>query len=206
MSVPSLRRTIGRWFVLTATLVVLLWVSANAAALQAQLMRTPTRAANSALKLTDPSVVPSSVTPARAVATVTDQIEIPSLGVLAPIVWNIPEQDVEEQMSNGVVHVAGTALPGTAGNAVLFGHSSDYPWKHNRYATVFTLLSRLKEGDTVTVWRSSQPLNYQVVRKRIVSPDQVEMTRPTGNQTITLVTCWPVGTSWKRYIVQGERE
>lgn len=132
------------------------------------------------------------------------QIIIPKIGVSAPILWDVPLASADNYLDQGVVGLAGSVKPGEAGNTVLYGHSSDYIWKKDPYATVFTLLPKLKNGDQITVVNDGSPFVYQVTKTFLVHPEQVEVAANTPTNQLTLITCYPIQTTLLRYVVQAE--
>lgn len=135
-------------------------------------------------------------------------ITIPKINVSAPIVFpagttNAPNYDPE--LENGVVHYPNTALPGQAGNSVIFGHSSNDWWQPGNYKFVFVLLDKIVPGDTFSVNYNSKRYIYQVTNTKIVEATDLSVLAPTADPTITLISCWPAGTSLKREIVQGKQ-
>ena len=130
-------------------------------------------------------------------------ITIPKLNVQAPVVYDDTrdETQIETDLQNGVIHYAGTALPGQMGNSVIFGHSSNDWWEPGNYKYVFVLLDKLAPGDQFYVDYQSQRYIYQVTGSTVVEPTDLSVLNPTPTATMTLITCTPPGTSWKRLIV-----
>ncbi len=141
----------------------------------------------------------------------TATLVIDSIGVSAPIVFNAPtdSDSVYKNLENGVVHYANTPKPGLPGVAVILGHSSAYPWYKGSYGSVFALLGKLKPGDKFYVRYEDGRLFVYTVKQSIVfnpfSPGGKldELERASGS-TIVLVSCWPVGTNYRRIAVQAE--
>ena len=86
-----------------------------------------------------------------------------------------------------------SALPGHNENVVLSGH-------HNIDGKVFRYVVDLEPGDRLTVWADDRPYDYWVTEKYILKeagmPLQVRKQNaqwilPTGDERLTLVTCWP---------------
>jgi len=133
-----------------------------------------------------------------------NRLKITKLDLNAPIIWNVPEDRVIEELKNGVVHYDGTALPGSGGNIFLVGHSSNYFWIQSDYNQVFALLNKLEKGDRLEVRFKNRSYFYNVIETKTVSPKQVEYLKSANRELLTLMTCWPVGTSLERLIVQAE--
>lgn len=134
-------------------------------------------------------------------------IDIPKINVHAPLVFaksNI-EASIQKDLEGGVVHYAQTAVPGTVGNSVIFGHSSNDWWEPGNYKFVFVLLDKLVVGDTFTINHGSKQYLYQVSEVKIVEPTDLSVLEQTPEAQVTLITCSPPGTSWKRLIVRAKQ-
>jgi LPXTG-site transpeptidase (sortase) family protein len=134
-----------------------------------------------------------------------DRLWIPSLGIQAPIVYtdDNSESSLQLALRSGVVHYPGSALPGEAGNTYLMGHSSDYPIAPGNYKTVFALLPRIKNGETVEITGSDGVLyRYKVQDQFVADPDDTHLLmQDKSRKQLTLQTSYPIGTALKRYIV-----
>ena len=132
-------------------------------------------------------------------------IIIPKIGANAPIAPNIDAGNPDiylEALKKGVAHAAGTVFPGVTGNIFLFAHSTDDFWNVGRYNAIFYLLKELERGDEVDVFLNGKRHIYRVTNKLIVDPTEIEyLTRQTNYEQLTLQTCWPPGTTFKRLIV-----
>lgn len=128
---------------------------------------------------------------------------IEKIGVDAPLQWDVAAPDTLEALNHGVAHLAGTAKPGEIGNTFITGHSSDFTWKQNPYAAVFSLLPKLVPGDVIKVRENGYEFTYTVTHTRIVNPDQVEVANQTNTPILTLMTCWPIGSTKQRFIIHA---
>lgn len=135
-------------------------------------------------------------------------IFIDKISVSAPIIYSekeINEKSFQLALRNGVVHFPETALPGQNGNVVIFGHSSGAWWVPGNYKHVFTLLDKLSVNDIVTIEYQGITYKYKIKNTRIVMPTEVSVLNQTNFPTLTLITCYPVGTNEKRLIVEAEQ-
>ena len=101
-------------------------------------------------------------------------------------------------LNRGVGHVEGSASPGSDGNVAVAGHRDGF----------FRGLMHLSEGDTIEVTTLSERHTYLVSEISIVDPLDVSVLEPTGNATLTLITCYPfhyIGNAPERYIVRAIR-
>lgn len=137
-------------------------------------------------------------------------IIIPKIFVNSKVFPDVdPENEPVYQrvLTKGVAHVAGTAHPGETGNVFIFAHSGQDFFQAERYNAVFYLLTKLEKGDEIDIFYQSQKIQYSVTDKKTISPSEVNYMDDTpGKKTLTLMTCWPGGTTWKRLIVQAEQK
>lgn len=129
---------------------------------------------------------------------------VPKIGVNAPIVFasSTDEKTIQKALESGVVHYKGTASPGEAGNTFITGHSSNYWWSKGKYNYVFANLNRMAVGDQAKIYYNGNKYLYQVTETRVVDPKDVSVLGTTDIPTLTLMTCTPPGTSWKRLIIK----
>jgi len=135
-------------------------------------------------------------------------IIIEKLGVNAPIVPDVDTSSHKaymEAMRHGVAHAKGTAKPNEVGNVYLFAHSTLNFWEFGPYATVFTTLHQLNPGDRIVIFYRSKRYDYRVAEKEIVPGfDLMPLTRTSSRRLLTLQTCDPPGTTWRRLIIIAE--
>lgn len=145
---------------------------------------------------------------AKPVVTIT----IKKINVSVPMVWSQSEDEnaMLEDLKNGVNHFPKTAAPGQSGNMVISGHSSNYVWAKGNYNYIFKDLNSLAVGDLVdvrTVQKNGRAIVYHYKIngfKKIVSPDDPAIFENTPDSTLTLSTCWPLGTNFRRLIVKAD--
>ena len=131
-------------------------------------------------------------------------IEIEKIGVIAPVIKNVNGDDKEiynQALKDGVAHYRGTALPKDGSNVFIFGHSSSLIGQNGDYGDIFKDLADLEIGDTIVITYEGEKIEYKVSGERIVEETEISVLSPTEEEQITLMTCWPIGTSEKRLIV-----
>lgn len=138
-----------------------------------------------------------------------DTLAIPSLGISAPIIYNVEQNEDAFQVAlqNGVVHYPGSSLPGEVGNVYIFGHSSDYAWSKGDYKSVFAVLPKIEKGAEIKVTDNKGFMyTYLVTNQFVVGPKDVSvLSQDTkGKRMLTVQTSYPIGTALKRYVVQAE--
>jgi sortase A len=109
-----------------------------------------------------------------------------------------------EDLSKSLIHFTGP-LPGNYGNPVIFGHSTlPFLYDPKNYKTIFTKLPDLVRGDSVFVTSDNITYRYDIYDMKIVSPDDLTVLEQNyQDEDITLVTCVPPGTYFKRLVVRG---
>ncbi len=132
-------------------------------------------------------------------------IVIPTLGINAKVIKNVNPYDAniyQKALTRGVAHAEGTALPDGTGNIFIFSHSSENFYEAVRYNSVFYLLPKLEIGDTISLYYNSIKYDYHVSEKKIVDPANTQyLTKKSDKPQLTLMTCYPPGTNFKRFII-----
>lgn len=111
-------------------------------------------------------------------------------------------------LSLGLTHLPGTALPGEKGNVFISGHSAlplFFKGEKNAKA-IFANLTSLKKGDQIQVSAAESIFKYEVIGIKVVDPTDLSVIEPLDNQNryLTLMTCVPPGLNTKRLIVQAK--
>ena len=82
----------------------------------------------------------------------------------------------------GPGHMAGTTVPGDYGNVVMSGHRD----------THFAFIEHLKDGEQLNLEISSgDQKTYEVVGSKVIHQREIEVALETGDDRITLITCYP---------------
>ena len=122
------------------------------------------------------------------------RIEVPRLGISVFVI----EGTSPTTLRRAVGHISGTALPGKPGNVGISGHRD----------TFFRPLRNIRQNDIITLTTLIGEYRYRVVSTRIVDPYDVGVLDQSGDEILTLVTCYPVyfvGSAPNRFIVRAER-
>lgn len=133
-----------------------------------------------------------------------NHLYIPKIGVSAPVIWEVGENDIMKKLEDGVAHYEGSKLPSQNGNVFITGHSSYFWWNRGGYKTVFVLLPKMSTGDKILITYGGQVYKYEVKETFVVRPDQVDVTYSNDKDELTLSTCVPVGTTISRFIVKAD--
>ena len=90
----------------------------------------------------------------------------------------------------------------------MLGHSSAFPWYNGDFGAVFALLSKLKVGDRFYVqYEDNRSFVYEMTQAIIFNPFEnnqrlTDIENAPGS-SIILISCYPVGTNYKRIAVQA---
>lgn len=136
------------------------------------------------------------------------KVIINSIAVEAPVIYDqttINEANFQKALRDGVVHYPFTSVPGQPGNVVIFGHSSGQAWAPGNYKFVFTHLEQVQPGQKVFLEYKGIRYIYEINDKKVVAPTEVSVLNPTAENTLTLITCVPVGTNKNRLIVTAKQ-
>lgn len=155
-------------------------------------------------------VNPPVISQQKEITPVDDNfgIVIPKINANAKVIANVDPYNsavYQVALTKGVAHALGTSFPGQPGNVFIFAHSSVDFFNATRYNSVFYLLNKLEKSDEIILYYNKEKFKYQVTEKKIVAASEVNYLTNVGDQkTVTLMTCWPPGTTLKRLIVIGE--
>ena len=147
---------------------------------------------------------------ASAPAGTMMSLSVPAMGISEiPVV----EGTSEASLSQGAGHLPGTGYPWVSGsNTYIAGHRIGYPGTPSDH--VFWNLPNLVQGDQILLTDSNgTTYTYAVSEIFEVSPADLSVTAPTGEDAVSLQTCiedygdyWTPGPNWfVRYIVRAER-
>ncbi|MBI5620995.1 sortase [Candidatus Gottesmanbacteria bacterium] len=113
-----------------------------------------------------------------------------------------------DDLNKSLIHYGGTGLPGEYGTAVIFGHSV-LPQFYNptNYKTIFSTIPTLKIGDEIFIRYDGVEYRYVVYEMLVTEPnDLTPLAQRFDDSYVTLITCVPPGTYWKRLNVRARLE
>jgi len=128
----------------------------------------------------------------------TYAISIPKINVLDAVV-STEDTDLTRHM----VQYNSKATPPEKGNAIVFGHST-LPQLYNPkdYKTILAKAYMLKKGDSIITTVRGVTYLYKIEGIRIVSAEDTSIfAQKKDDSYLTLVTCTPPGTIWKRLVL-----
>jgi sortase A len=111
-----------------------------------------------------------------------------------------------DDLGASLVHYGGTGLPGQYGNAVVFGHSTlPQFYSPTNYKAIFSLVPTLKIGDEIMITYDGVDYRYVVYEMVVLEPNDLSaLEQHFDDSYLTLVTCVPPGTYWKRLNVRAK--
>lgn len=130
-------------------------------------------------------------------------LSIPKLHVKNAIV-----STADQDLNTHLVHFNPTNMPPAAGNAVIFGHSTlPQLFDASNYKTIFSYLYKLTPGDDIFITINGAMFTYKIVNAVVVEPEDTSILIQSYDASyITLVTCTPPGTVWKRLALKAKLE
>ncbi len=148
----------------------------------------------------------ASATAATATAELPVRVVAKSIGldvaVLNPNTTDVKALD--EELLKGSVRYPDSALLGTEGTVLLFGHSSYLPIVRNQNFKAFNGIQKLKVGDTVSVYSDGSEYRYAVTGVRLANAKEDVVELPATGQHLVMVTCDSFGTKSDRYVLTAD--
>lgn len=111
-----------------------------------------------------------------------------------------------DDLTKSLIHYVPRSMPGEFGNVAIFGHSTlPQLYDEKDYKTIFTYLPSLQKGDSILIDVGDLEYEYEVYDMFVVSPDKVSVLDQQYDASyLTLVTCVPPGTFWKRLVIKAK--
>ena len=132
---------------------------------------------------------------------------IPKINANTRVIVNVDpfsSQIYQQALTLGVAHASTSDTPDKSGNVFIFAHSAGNWYQANQYNAVFYLLNKLTKGDTITLYFENIAYNYIVDEIKFVKPDEINyLSTNQKTNKLTLMTCWPPGTTLQRLIVEA---
>jgi LPXTG-site transpeptidase (sortase) family protein len=109
------------------------------------------------------------------------QIRLPQIGISLPITEGDISNGVWLVSSTGATHLVRSAVPGTEGNIVIYGHNTD---------AIFGRLHLIQKGHTILVTTKDGAIHRYIVSNLLtVPPSRVDLVLPTKTEILTIYTC-----------------
>lgn len=129
------------------------------------------------------------------------EFSVPSLNIRNRKV-SVTDFDLSKHL---VQYFTTSKSPIEKGTSVIFGHSTLPQWfDHENYMTIFAKLHLLKHGDEIVLTVNGKEYQYSVFSISVLNSDDPNIfSQAYDNSYITIVTCTPPGTTWKRLVVRA---
>lgn len=131
---------------------------------------------------------------------------IDKLNLTAPIITGVDPSDEKrynDALKGGVLLMPGMAHPGEGGHIFIYGHSSSDV--QSDYDKIFATLNDLNNDDEIKIYYHGEEYAYKVAEKKIIVPTDTSVLAKTASETLTLMTCWPVGTDDQRLVIIAKK-
>lgn len=128
-------------------------------------------------------------------------VSVPSLNIN-----NVTVEINGTDLKKNAIQFPGTAVPGTYGNTVIFGHSTlPQLYRPGSFLSEFTPLPEIKKGAEIIINYDGVTYRYVVRDTAVVKPSQIEvLAQRYDKYELTLITCVPLGTYLNRFIARAE--
>lgn len=105
--------------------------------------------------------------------------------------------------NQGVWRESATVDPTTPGNIVIAGHRFLYTATNGGH---FYNLTELQNNDKIYIKWQNKVYGYKIYNTKTVKPNQTEIRDPDPSveYKLTLYTCFPLGSTAERYVVEAE--
>jgi LPXTG-site transpeptidase (sortase) family protein len=129
---------------------------------------------------------PITQTPSSAIASTISpsdpfSIDIPSLNISLPVYKATLADTTWEYTSRGVSYLSSSAIPGTPGNTIMYGHN---------WPNLLGALPKIKTGAAIIVrFRDGSHKTFSVNTSSTVPASQTDILNPTADTRLTLFTC-----------------
>jgi len=133
-------------------------------------------------------------------SAISYKLSIPKLRITSAIV-SMENDDLKKNL----VGWRDAGVPGQPGTAIIFGHSAlPQFYDPKSYVTIFSLLPTLSLGDSIYVNYDGVAYKYKVYNiQTLAADDFTVLEQKFDDSYLSLVTCVPPGTYWKRLLVRA---
>jgi len=141
------------------------------------------------------------------------RVLIPKISAEANVVANVDVTDRKTfdkiLANNNVALSTGSGKPGDGKGSgmYIFAHSTIQNVFGARQNAIFYLLNEIELNDEIKIIYKGNEFIYRIFDKKIVSSDETAFMnyRDENKEIVTLQTCWPLGTNWRRLLVMAEK-
>lgn len=115
---------------------------------------------------------------------------------------------VDSDLSKHLINFHKANIPGEKGNTVILGHSSlPQLFSPTNYKTILANAYKLKKGDFIYALVDNVTYPYKIFETKVVDPSDTSiLSQNYDDSLLTLITCTPPGTTWKRLVIKAKLE
>ncbi len=137
--------------------------------------------------------------------TFNDKISSYTISIPKININNAVVSTTNTRVDENLVHFPGTAVPGNKGTAAIFGHSTlPQLYDPENYRTIFAKIHEVKIKDKIIATVNNTKYNYSIIDISVIDAEDTSyFTQNFDNSYITIITCTPPGTIWKRLIIKA---
>ncbi|ALM09916.1 MAG TPA: hypothetical protein DEB30_02610 [Candidatus Peribacter riflensis] len=147
-------------------------------------------------------------------------LSIPSLSIRSPVFlpsrrywdareWDALERQMQVGLLYGLVAYPHSVRPGTKGTMVIAGHSSPPTdrARQSRYGQIFAALPTLHIGGQIILRTATDTVTYVVTETKVVpsGDTSILLSERDDESLLTLITCYPIGSTKERFVVMAKR-
>ena len=131
------------------------------------------------------------------------KISIPKINIEKALVTN-----ADTDLTKHLVQYNSDTLPGKDGNSVIFGHSTlPQLFDPKNYKTILANAYKLEVSDKIIVAMGTRSYSYKIESITVVNPEDTSVLAQNFTDSfLTIITCTPPGTVWKRLIIKARIE
>ncbi|MCA9344823.1 sortase [Candidatus Saccharibacteria bacterium] len=131
-----------------------------------------------------------------------NRLVLPQIGINAEIIEGDNINVIGK--NQGVWRESPSVDPSTPGNIVIAGHRFLYTATNGGY---FYNLTDMKNGDKIYIKWKDKIYAYEIYNSKTVKPDQIEIrdADPDVPNKLTMYTCYPLGSTAERYVIEAKQ-
>lgn len=135
--------------------------------------------------------------------TANYKISIPKIEIRDAIVTNS-----DFDLTKHLIQYNSDSVPPHEGNSIIFGHSTlPQLYDPKNYKTIFANAYKLTTGDEIIVNSENIKYRYKIESITVVEPEDTSiLSQNFTDSYLTIITCTPPGTIWKRLVIKARLE
>ncbi len=134
------------------------------------------------------------------------RVVVPAAGVDAKVSnpASLNMSALDSALLSGAARYPTSAMLGTSGTVLLFGHSSHLPVVHNKAYKAFNNIENLKNGEIISVYSGTTEYRYRVTGVKLADASEDVVQLPKTGRHLVLVTCDNFSKKTARFVVTAD--